>query len=231
MKKLYIEGLIAADSDSSFLEMFGEKHTTPSELRAFLEEAKGEDVEIWINSYGGDVWSAMAMYADLKTYEGSTRAFVTGLAASAATIVMLGCVNVEASAGAQFMIHNCTSSTTGDYHDMYITAEQLQTGNDAILAIYKANTKNNYQDLKNMMEKTTWMSAADALNKGFINKVVDLSDQRLVAMVGKSRGKMTANGPKQESYDAMLDRMKNEAKQAKDVRKRSLEIERRRYIQ
>ena len=184
MKRIYAEGLIAPDEDRDMLEMFGFPCITPRMLRWQLDQAKNnenEDIELWINCYGGDVWAAMAMYADLQSYEGNTTAFVTGLSASASTVLMLGCKTVKASIGAQFMIHNAQSEADGDYHDMYTAAEQLKTGNDGILAVYIKKTGQDYSKLKNLMERTTWLSASEAQDLGFVDEIEHFENERLVA--------------------------------------------------
>ena len=183
MRRVYVEGLIVPDEDQEMMDYFGYPCMCPRKLRMALEEADGDDVELWINSYGGDVWAAMAMYADLQSYPGGTIAFVTGLCASAATIILCGCDMASASIGAQLMVHNASTSSDGDYHDMYTSAEQLKTADDAILAVYVKRTGKSYDELKAYMERTTWFSAQTALEIGFVDEVADFSDQRLIAGV------------------------------------------------
>lgn len=228
MKRLYLEGLIASGEDKAILDDFGYPNTTPEDLREFLRWAGGEDVELWVNSYGGDVWAAMAMYADLKNYPGKTRALITGLSASAATIVMCGCETVEASIGAQIMMHNASSSAEGDYHDMYVTAEQLQTANNSILAVYTAKTGRKVTDLKQMMERTTWMDANTALETGFVDAVVDFSDQRLVAALQERFPKST-DGHVLDTYQKTVDAARKSTASELEKRRKALEMEKERF--
>lgn len=183
MGRIYCEGIIAASEDGEMLDYFGIPNITPEKLRTSLTEQLGEPIELWINCYGGDVWAAMAMYSELQKYEEETTAFVTGLSASAATILMLGCEKVIASIGSQFMFHNAQTEADGDYHDMYIAADQLKSANDGISAVYAKKTGKPYDEIKNLMERTTWFSAQEALDFGFVDTIETFEKERLVASV------------------------------------------------
>lgn len=179
--KIYIDGYIVADEDSEILEWFGYPVMAPRLLREQLDKAKGEDVELIINSYGGDVWAAQAMYAELKSYPGKVTGIITGLAASAATILMCACSHLKASHGAQVMIHNAETSADGDYRDMESTVEMLKTANDGIKAIYTAKTGRSYQELQDALDAETWFSAETALEAGFVDEIETFEDVKLVA--------------------------------------------------
>lgn len=222
MKKYYVEGIITADEDASWYLEAGLPCTSPSDIRSFLSDANGEEVELWINCYGGDVWAAMAIYAELQDYQGQTNAFVTGLAASAATIVMLGCQTVEASIGAQIMIHSASTNADGDYHDMYTAAEQLLTANDSIAAIYVKKTGKTYDEIRNLVERTTWFSAQTALDNGFIDSIVDFSDQRLKIAASYKTGLA------EQRVRSIRDRFERE-QQLKEKQQQKLNLEKERF--
>lgn len=179
--KIYIDGYIVPDEDVMIMEWFEYPYFSPSVLREKLKQAGGENVELMINSYGGDVWAAQSMYAELKQYKGKVTGLITGLAASAATIVMCACKNLKASPGAQVMIHNASTSADGDYRDMEATAEMLKTANDGIKAIYTAKTGRSYDDLQKALDAETWFSAETALEAGFVDEIETFDDVKLVA--------------------------------------------------
>lgn len=181
MKKIYIEGIIASSEDEILYSWLGYQVATPQKLRESLKEASGEEVELWINCYGGDVWSAVNMYDQLTSYEGKTTAIISGLSASASTIVMLGADEVKASLGSQFMIHNATTAASGDYRNLESGAQKAKTSNDSIKAIYVKKTGMSYEDLTALMDAETWYSSRDAKDAGLIDEIIDFSDERLVA--------------------------------------------------
>ena len=184
MKRLYVNGLICASEDEAVLWWGGYECLSPRTTRDFLEENKDEkEIELWVNCYGGDVWAAIEIYNLLKEFKGTSHALITGLCASAATIVMLGCTETVATPGAQFMIHNAQGAADGDYHEMYTTADQLTTANDALRAIYVRETGIGAEEIKTMMEKTTWFSAETARAAGLVDRIADLSDAKVAASI------------------------------------------------
>lgn len=234
MKRLYVNGLICASEDEEILKWSDYECLSPRMMRAFLEENKDEkEIELWVNCYGGDVWAAVEIYNLLKDFGGETHALITGLCASAATIVMLGCSVVSATPGAQFMIHNAQGVADGDYHEMYTTADQLTTANDALRAIYVKETGLDAKEIKTMMEKTTWFSAETALNAGLIDGIADLSDAKIAAsVVGGERG---FNADLAKDYRVGISAMKDafHHKQAEEeamaLRNRALAMEKERF--
>lgn len=59
--KIYIDGYIVPDEDVMIMEWSEYPFSSPSVLREKLKQAGGENVELMINSYGGDVWAAQSM--------------------------------------------------------------------------------------------------------------------------------------------------------------------------
>ena len=179
--KIYIDGYIVPDEDALIMRWWDIPYFSPKMLREKLGQAGNGDVELMINSYGGDVWAAQAMYSELKQYKGKVTGLITGLAASAATIVMCACEHLKASPGAQVMIHNAETSADGDYRDMESTVEMLKTANDGIKAIYTAKTGRSYQELQDALDAETWFSAETALEAGFVDEIETFEDVKLVA--------------------------------------------------
>jgi ATP-dependent Clp protease, protease subunit len=83
-----------------------------------LAEAKGQDVQVDINSSGGDVFAGSEIYSALKEYSGFVTIRIVGLAASAASIVAMAGDQVLMSPTSQLMIHNTSVMNYGDYRSM-----------------------------------------------------------------------------------------------------------------
>jgi hypothetical protein len=73
---------------------------------------------------------------------------------------------------ASIMIHNCSTDASGDYRDMDSTSQMLQAINQGIRNAYKAKTGLSDDKLIELMDKTTWMSAQDALEYGFVDGIM-----------------------------------------------------------
>ena len=171
MKKLDVNGYIIADEDKWLYDTLELPNITLTVFRAFLKEADGEDIEIVINSYGGDVWSASSMYAELRDYKGTSTAKIIGLSASAATFLMLGADKVIASPMAAIMIHNAQAGANGDYREMEHTAQILKNANETIINAYEIKTGKSRDVLQEYMDNETWLSAQDAVELGIVDEI------------------------------------------------------------
>jgi ATP-dependent protease ClpP protease subunit len=123
---LRIDGDITDDGEAWIYEWFGIPVAAPNAFRNELTQYAGKDIEVWIDSYGGDVFAATGMYNALMEHK-KTGAKVTtiidGKAMSAATIpAMAGDVR-KITIGGIFMVHNPLTSASG----MLLILERLQT--------------------------------------------------------------------------------------------------------
>lgn len=188
MKRLNVNGYIASDDDKWFYEMFDISVVTPGDIRNFLAEADGDDVELHIDCLGGIVRMASDMYSELRGYLGKSTAYVVGVSASASTVLMLGCNKVIASPTSRIMIHNAQSMAEGDYRDMQQAAEMLKKANDSIINAYEIKTGMSRKDLQALMDKETWMTAQEAKKYGFVDEIAlkegeTLSDTQIAAVL------------------------------------------------
>ena len=71
-----------------------------------------------------------------------------------------------------FMIHNVSSGATGDYRDMQHQSEVLKTANKSVANAYREKTGMSEAKLLDMMDKETWLSAEDAVKKGFVDEIM-----------------------------------------------------------
>ncbi len=191
MLSLRINGRIVTSDDGEIFDWLGWESASPKSLRNFLKDAKGEDVELLINSYGGDVHAAAEMYGELKRYKGHVKSVIVGLAASAATVVALGADRVVAYPMAQMMIHNVSTGASGDHREMESAKQSLETADAGLRAIYTRKTGKSMDELKALMDAETWFSAQTALDAGFVDAIVEPEMLDLVASSGGNEPDMT----------------------------------------
>lgn len=149
--------------------------TTPLAFKAELDALAGQDILVRINSRGGDVFAAHAIYNLLKSYKGNVTAIVDGLAASAATIVMMAASKVTVPSNALIMIHN-PQSYLSDYYDanaLDAMSAALKTITGTILDVYKkkCGDKCGEKKLKDLMDNQQWLTSDEALQYGFADSV------------------------------------------------------------
>ncbi|KQW97130.1 hypothetical protein ASC94_10085 [Massilia sp. Root418] len=141
-------------------------------IDAITQAGDAEVLHVYINSPGGDVFEGRAMMAALARFAGKTVAHIDSLCASAATGVALACDEVEMSDGAFFMIHNASCLAWGDKTALRETADLLQKVEGSIIADYTGKTGKSVEDVAAWMDAETWFTAAEALEHGFIDRVV-----------------------------------------------------------
>lgn len=171
--KIDIKGVIISDSDQFIYDWFGINATSPSLVSKQIKKAKNnEDLEIYINSGGGSVFSGSEIYTLLKDYEGKVIVKIVGMAASAASVIAMSGDKVMISPTGQLMIHNSSVSSSGDHMSHENTAEMLKIVDESISNAYCLKTGLSKEELLNLMGKETYMSAQIALNYKFADEIM-----------------------------------------------------------
>lgn len=130
-------------------------------------------IRVRINSPGGDVFAAQAMYNLLKSHKARIVTHIDGLAASAATVVAMAGDEIVMPGNSMMMVHNPWTAVAGDARDMRKMADTLDTVRDTILATYQAKTGMERSQLINLMNSETWLTADQAKEYGFADTVIE----------------------------------------------------------
>jgi ATP-dependent Clp protease, protease subunit len=153
---------------------FGDE-VTPQMFRDDLQKyGKGGPVTVSINSPGGEVIAANVIKTILQDYKGRVTGKIIGMAASAATLVCMGCDLIKMDEGAFFMIHDPGMSFFLDYLNLgqlQGLVAQLVVCKDALLNSYASKTGIGKTRLANMMSAETWMDANQAKDLGFVDEI------------------------------------------------------------
>lgn len=152
-----------------------------SVIEAVTQAAGAEELHVYINSPGGDVFEGRAIMAAIARFQGKTIAHIDSLCASAATGIALACNEVEMSDGAFFMIHNASCMAWGDKTDLRTTADLLQKVEGSIIADYTAKTGKPEADIVAWMDAETWFSAAEAVEHGFVDRLAQAPAEKAKA--------------------------------------------------
>lgn len=171
-----INGLIVTDDDKWYYDFLGLSANAPKNIRAALNDANGEDVIVNLNSNGGDVFAGSQIYDLLAGYKGNLLIRVVGIAASAASVIACAGTS-EIAPTAMLMIHNVSGYTEGDYRKMSHSAEVLQNANKSIAAAYCRKTGMSENELLDLMDKETYITAEEAVKQGFIDKIAEYDNE------------------------------------------------------
>lgn len=172
---------------------WSEGNNTSDDFAAVLGALNGKNITLRINSPGGDVFEAQAIYNLLKAYKGKISAHIDGICASAATLVACAAEKITMPANSLFMIHNPSCYLMDGYEagDLRKTADMLDSVKDCILNVYLSKTKGKLDEnaIRQMMDEETWMTSEEALKNGFIDEVDDFGIQ-----ASMKAGMMVVNG-------------------------------------
>ncbi|MCI6454679.1 head maturation protease, ClpP-related [Hungatella sp.] len=170
-KRIDVKGQIIESGNEWVYDWLGLESTSPKKIIKALQEAGGEDVEIYINSPGGSIFAGSEIYTELRNYSGKKIIKITGIAASAASVIAQA-GECEISPTGMFMIHNVKTSASGDYRDMDNTGDALRAANQSIMNAYIDKTGMDAEILQDLMDRETYLSAQQAVDHGFVDKIM-----------------------------------------------------------
>ena len=176
MTVIEVKADIVDNDTGKFYEWIGWDAVYPGKVSTLLDGA--DEVEVNINSNGGDVFAASEIYTLLSQHSGRVTVNIQGLAASAASVIAMAGDVVHISPTAQIMIHKAWTIADGNADDMAHTSEFLEGIDDSIMNAYVAKTGLNKSELSNMMAKETWLTANQAVDYGFADDVMDFGRSR-----------------------------------------------------
>lgn len=152
----------------------------PKKVSAILDEevAEGDDdIVVDIASNGGDVFVASEIYSMLKNNKSNVKVNVTGLAASAASVIAMAGDTVSIAPTAQIMIHKAWTRVDGNADDLNHEAGVLSGIDESIASAYELKTGMKQSDLLQMMSNETWLTAQDAVDKGFADEIMFVNEE------------------------------------------------------
>ena len=164
---LYLYDAIGSDGFTGI----GEKDVV--EALAQLRAEGHQNLEVRVSSPGGSVFAGLAIYRAISEWKGKKTCMVDGLAASAASFIMLACDKVLAGPEAMVMVHEAWGVGMGNAADLEATAALLRKANDSIVGIYSTRTKMTPDEARAYMAEETWFTAQQAMDAGLISGVLE----------------------------------------------------------
>lgn len=171
---------MARDNDTTEINLYDEIGgwfgINAKQFREMLDGITTPNIILNINSPGGDVFDGIAIYNDLLAHKSYVVVRVTGLAASAASIIAMAGDKVEIAENAFFMIHNAWSVAVGDARVMSARANLLKKIDAGLAETYAARTGGDVDDIKEQMDEETWLTASEAIEQGFADSTFNTDD-------------------------------------------------------
>jgi ATP-dependent Clp protease protease subunit len=133
----------------------------------------GTPLALRLNSPGGSVFDAVAIYNAIKRHSGTVTVWIDGIAASAASYIAMAGDEVVMPENAFLMIHDPAGMVMGTATDMRAMAEALDKIKGSLLQGYAAKSGRPQKEIAPLMAAETWLDAKDALDLGFADRIAE----------------------------------------------------------
>ncbi|MFT9414773.1 head maturation protease, ClpP-related [Leuconostoc falkenbergense] len=169
-----------ADNGVAQIDIFGQivseklfdEETSASSFRDSLKSLGDvSTINLSINSGGGSVWDGVAIYNMLKSHKATVNVYVEGLAASIASVIAMAGDTITMRSGSMMMVHMPFTIAQGNAEEMRKTADALEKTGNNIVDIYSSRTGIPSDDIRNIMNEETWLSAEEAVEQGWATKL------------------------------------------------------------
>lgn len=178
--KIPIKGDVMDSDWGTIMDSVGMANVNPTSFQKALNSANGEDVELDIASNGGIVESATEIASLIHDYAGKVTTVVQSAAYSAASIIAVSGDVVKMAPTALMMIHRASVQSAGNTNDLSHDAIMLATVDKALAAAYQAKTGKSQEEILNLMNNETWLTAQDAVDQGFADEIQENAKELVV---------------------------------------------------
>ena len=141
-------------------------------LTAALEELTDvSKINVYINSYGGEVAEGLAIYNALKRHKAKIVTYCDGFAASIASVIFMAGDERIMNASSLLMIHNAWTFAQGNAEQLRKQADDLEKITQASVEAYKAHSTLTEEEIKTLMDNEEWITPKEALEYGFATAI------------------------------------------------------------
>lgn len=166
--------LKAAADKTPVLSIFDDIGAYGVSAKNFLNDLRTvatDEVDVEINSPGGDVFAGLAIHNGLRASGKKINVRVLGLAASAASLVAMAGDTIEMPENAFMMVHNPWGFAMGGADEMRSTADVLDKIGTGLVSTYAKRTGKTNEEIAALLDAETWMTAQEAVDAGFATSV------------------------------------------------------------
>lgn len=149
---------------------------TAKNFQKDLAAVEASQIDLHINSPGGDVFDGITIYNLLKQHSAKITTYIDGLAASIASVIALAGDRVLMAENAIYMVHNPWGFSMGDANDMRKTADVLDKIRGSMTTTYMSKTGKTEDEIVAVLDDETWMDAQEAHEFGFVDEITEKMD-------------------------------------------------------
>ena len=168
--------------------------TAPGFKQQLDELGNVSEIDVHINSSGGNVFEGHAIYNMLKMHKAKINIYIDALAASIASVIAMSGDTIFMHKNSFLMIHNSWIMTVGNAKELRDTADLLDKTDEASNQAYLDRALNiSEEELKELLDAETWLTASEALEKGFIDEILEPNE--IAASISDERYKLFKSVP------------------------------------
>jgi ATP-dependent Clp endopeptidase proteolytic subunit ClpP len=154
--------------------------------KAFSDELKKipasvKNITLRVNSPGGSVFDGMTIYERLKNHPAKVTAYVDGLAASIASVIIMAADEVIVGDGAMVMIHKPMVGTYGNSMELERMIDILDKIENQMVGIYAKKTGQTRAEISAALAAETWYTADEAIELGIANRKFEAKETLHIA--------------------------------------------------
>lgn len=146
-------------------------YTLSKKLETLPDTVK--NINVYINSYGGEVSEGLAIYNALKRHKAKVTTYCDGFACSIASVIFMAGDERIMSTASLLMIHNAwLQCASGNANQLRKQADDLDVITQAAINAYMSCVNIKEEELKAMLDSEKWLEYKEALEKGFATSFV-----------------------------------------------------------
>ncbi|WP_228725124.1 head maturation protease, ClpP-related [Caproicibacter fermentans] len=208
---IYLYDDVEGDSENWWTGEKQPSDTSANHIREILEAAGNVDaINIYINSYGGEVKEGLGIYNLLKRSKAYKTVYVDGFACSIASVIAMCGDKVIMGTNTLMMIHHASMGAYGTSDELRKAANDVDVIDKASCSSYleKAGNKLTEETLNQLLDNQTWLTAEQCVQYGLADEIASKEDpateaanqhleQAKQTMMAFLRGKAIPEVPKQ----------------------------------
>lgn len=137
-----------------------------------------EQIDVYINSYGGEVKEGLAIYNALRRHKAKVTTYCDGFACSIASVIFMAGDERIMNESSLLMIHNAWTCVAGNAEELRKQAEDLEKITQASVEAYKAHSSLSEEEIKELMDAETWILPSEAAEYGFATAIENGNDSK-----------------------------------------------------
>lgn len=179
---IYIYDNVEGDKRDWWTGEIKESETSAKYIRKVLEEnSSATEINVYINSYGGEVKEGLGIYNQLKRHSANVKVYIDGFACSIASVIAMAGDTVIMGDNALMMIHHASMGVWGNAEELRKAANDVEVIDKASCSSYltKAGEKLDEETLEQLLDNQTWLNAKQCLEYGLIDEIAGKEDSNV----------------------------------------------------